>query len=125
MLPRLFFISTGGHLLFLILFLLEIHLSQAGPRSAYSVSLVSPAPEAGAESAVFPKPDENDRATELELTGTMLVEREPEPLPESGPAIPPGLADPKDCLLKKVADICPGADLSCIAGYVAYCVRLS
>lgn len=123
----LFFVSTGGHLLLLVLFLFEIGLPQKPQESAYSVFLISPqAASSFADStgSVFPKSEEEQMSHVSQLTDTALVERVSEPAENSEPIVPPGLNDPEDCLLKKVTDICPDADLSCIAGYMAYCVRL-
>jgi hypothetical protein len=124
--PLLLFFSVGGHFLLLILFLFEIHLLERKAPAPYSVTLVSP--PAASSSLGYPGPVFSEsgrkRPEEPELTETALVERIPEPVPDSTPKTPPGLKNLNDCLLKKVNDVCPNADLSCIGGYVAYCVRL-
>ena len=124
--PFLLFLSVGGHLLLLILFLFEIHLLERKIPAPYLVTLVSPPAASsplGFPGPVFSKSDPK-RPDEAELTETALVARVPEAVPDSTPKTPPGLTNLNDCLLKKVTDVCPNADLTCIGGYVAYCVRL-
>jgi len=127
--PFLFALSTAGHFILLLFFFVQLELPQMDRREAagYTVALVNPA-ESSAPSRfsgpVFPPSAEKSRPTDSELTETTLVERIPQPITEASPRIPPGLSDPKDCLLKKVNDVCPEADLSCISNYVAYCVRM-
>ncbi len=129
--PLLLFVSTGGHLFLLLLFLFEPRSDVGLPRepqeNSYSVILISPQGDSffpDAMGPVFPKSEEGSSFDVSQLTETALVDEVPEPVEHSEPQVPPGLDNPEDCLLKKVKDICPNADLPCIAGYMAYCVRL-
>jgi|GEM_PF-6345240 len=121
-------LSTAGHcLLFLLFFFqLEIAPSQRTGAPDYMVTLVSPSPAGPSVSSgsVFPKSTEKAVPTETQLPETQLIESIPKRAQETGPRVPPGMSDPKDCLLKKIGEVCPNADLGCIANYVAYCVRM-
>ena len=127
--PFLFALSTAAHFLLLLFFFIGLELPQAERREAagYTVSLINPSGLASSSSfsgPVFPPSAEKILPMDSQLTETTLVEQIPQQVKEEGPRVPPGLSDPKDCLLKKVNDVCPDADLSCISNYVAYCVRM-